>query len=75
METRSFLLPVLLVLNGGLSFAIAERASTLRQSWQIWEVRNEAQSRLKYWNERGGLGAPREGGGGAGSDGRPPMTP
>jgi hypothetical protein len=45
---RPWLLPVLLVLNGGLALAISARAATLRQSWQAWEGRTEAAARLRY---------------------------
>ncbi len=47
-SVRSWLLPTLLVVNGLLSVAIADRAATLRRSWQAWEVRLEAQTRLKH---------------------------
>lgn len=62
MNTR-WLLPLLLVANGALGLAIAERAATLRRSWQAWEVRTEAQARLKYLNSRGTPGAARRGAG------------
>lgn len=45
---RMWALPALLVVNGVLSVAIADRAATLRRSWQTWEVRREAQARLKH---------------------------
>lgn len=44
---RPLLLPLLLVLDGLMAVAIADRAATLRRSWQIWELRMEAQTRLK----------------------------
>lgn len=45
---RPWLLPVLLVLNGVVSVAIADRAATLRHSWQAWDVRLGASARLRY---------------------------
>lgn len=45
---RPWLLPVLLVLNGLVGVAIADRAATLRRSWQAWDVRLEARARLRY---------------------------
>ncbi len=44
---RAWLLPLLLIANGALSILIAERAAELRRSWQVWEVRSEAQAHLK----------------------------
>lgn len=44
---RGWALPVLLVLNGLLGLAIAERAGTLRRAWQTYELRRDAQARLK----------------------------
>lgn len=44
---RSWLLPAVLVLNGAMSLAIADRAAELRRGWLVWELRLEAQARLK----------------------------
>jgi len=44
---RAWLLPVVLVLNGAMSLAIADRAAELRRGWLTWDLRLEARSRLK----------------------------
>lgn len=45
---RSWILPILVLLNAATSIAIGERAATLRQRWQVWDVRLDAQARLKH---------------------------
>jgi hypothetical protein len=52
--SRAWILALLCSANGVLAVAIADRAATLRRSWQAYEVRQEAQTRLKYRTHFGG---------------------
>lgn len=70
-SARALVLPLLLVLNGVLSIAIAERAAVLRRSWQVYSVRLEAQARLKNITSE----ETRAARGNAGAHGPPPTEP
>ena len=48
---RPWILPLLLVANGVVALATADRAAEVRRSWQIWEVRSEARAHLKYLSD------------------------
>jgi hypothetical protein len=47
MQLRPWILSLLLVLDGMLAVALADRAATLRSAWAVWEMRVDAQARLK----------------------------